>query len=873
MKSFLGKVVEDLERKKIDLEKACFILPNKRSTQVFKNLLLEKIKTPIFAPEIESIDSLIIKISGLKELKASTALYRLFLIYSKIKTDNIDSIEIFNSWAKSFINDTIEIEQNLLNVSNILGELVEINKIKNWGERNERNKEVGVFWGLLPLLYEKFKRQLLDNQEGTKGICYSEAQKNLEHYKQANEHIKHIFVGLNALSSSEELIINELLDFNKGEIYWDIDQALLQNKNHGASYFIKKYKKKWNYYTKNQFNWSVEELSKPKTINIIGATKSVGQAKEIGRILSSIDNRKSEKIAVILGDETLIEPLLSHIPENIKEISISSSIPQGMLELKKLLNMILEIQTNKSESKVTTKDIMSSRIIRIAFPLLNTKEDKNSRFLNLILKSWESPKEGLYSLINFFEKLSTQKELSDAEIDEVKAILESLDETRVILESNTEIKTIKTLKHVITPFLDEIRLPYDSEKNVSIQIMGLLESRAIDFETVIISSVNEGFLPRGKSYESLIPFDLRKKHNLPTFNERNKTYTYHFYRLLQRAKNIYLIYNNLNEGIKGGEKSRFIHQLEIEKFENHKLVYYNATPNLSIENNMREITKSSGAMEKLKELAIKGFSPSSLESYIKNSEEFYYKNLLNIYDNDEKDEINPRTIGLIFHDSLETLYKPLVGKKILKKDILSLLSNTEDKVQESFVKNKIKNFNKGKGLIAFEVVKKAIMTLIKNEIKDIELGNEIEIISLEKRIECDLSFKKLKHPVKIKGIIDRLDKRNGVIRIIDYKTGIIRPNEVSVNEITSCFDLTHLKAMQLLCYALMYFKNHPKTTNIEAGLISFRDLNKGLIKFGTKKSLTKRDYLIDLEKINEFEESVKELILEIMDPNLPFKSV
>ena len=312
------------------------------------------------------------------------------------------------------------------------------------------------------MLYEKFKRQLLDNQEGTKGICYSEAQKNLEHYKQANEHIKHIFVGLNALSSSEELIINELLDFNKGEIYWDIDLSLLQNKNHGASYFIKKYKKNWNYYAKNQFNWSVEELSKPKTINIIGATKSVGQAKEIGRILSSIDDRKSEKIAVILGDETLIEPLLSHIPENIKEINISSSIPQGMLELKKLLNMILEIQTKKSESKLTTKDIMSARIIRIAFPLLNTKEDKNSRFLNLILKPWESPKEGLYNLISFFEKLLTQKELSDADIDEVKAILESLDETMIILESNAQIKTIKTLKQVITPFLDEIRLPYDS---------------------------------------------------------------------------------------------------------------------------------------------------------------------------------------------------------------------------------------------------------------------------------------------------------------------------------------------------------------------------------------------------------------------------
>ena len=182
----------------------------------------------------------------------------------------------------------------------------------------------------------------------------------------------------------------------------------------------------------------------------------------------------------------------------------------------------------------------------------------------------------------------------------------------------------------------------------------------------------------------------------------------------------------------------------------------------------------------------------------------------------------------------------------------------------------LKTTIRGKKLIAFEVIKKAIMTLIENEIKDLEQGNVIEILSLEKKIECNLELKDFKHPVKIKGIIDRLDKRNGIIRVVDYKTGLISPGEVSVKNISSCFGAKHLKSMQLLCYALMYFKNNPKCLDMEAGLISFRDLNKGLMKFGTKESLKKIDHKIDLKKIEEFEMYLKDLILEIMNPNYPF---
>jgi len=227
-------------------------------------------------------------------------------------------------------------------------------------------------------------------------------------------------------------------------------------------------------------------------------------------------------------------------------------------------------------------------------------------------------------------------------------------------------------------------------------------------------------------------------------------------------------------------------------------------------------------------------------------------------------------MGLVFHDSLEAIYLPFVNKKIEKKKMLVAQSMVKKKIEDSFIKNNIKDYDKGKKLIAFEVIKNAIITLIKNEIKDIEQGNVIEILSLEKKIEYDFKFNDLKNPVKLKGIIDRLDKRNGIIRIIDYKTGLIKPSETTVKEMSSCFGTTHLKSMQLLCYALIYFKNNPKCSSLEAGLISFRDLNKGLMKFGIKESSEKINHKIDSQKIKEFEKSLKDIILEIMDPNRSF---
>ena len=253
MESFLDKVINDINLKEVNLSLTCFILPNKRSSAYFKHKILDKIDRPTFAPTIHSIDSFIIEMSGLSEASLSELLLTLYETYIDVskKETQTESYEGFISWAPTFIKDVSEIEQNLLNIKSILYELIEINKINAWSENKSDQKENHLYWEILPQLYSLFKDRLLKEEKGTKGICYSEAKENLELYKEANNTLQHIFIGLNSLSQSEELIIKELLDFNNGEIYWDIDKEFLRNKSHGAAYFIKKYKNQWQRFSKH----------------------------------------------------------------------------------------------------------------------------------------------------------------------------------------------------------------------------------------------------------------------------------------------------------------------------------------------------------------------------------------------------------------------------------------------------------------------------------------------------------------------------------------------------------------------------------------------------------------------------------------------
>ena len=881
MTPFLKKVINDINFDKSDLKSICFVLPNKRSSYELKKILSKSTTKPVFAPKINSIDSLIKEISGLKEIKKSYLENEVYQLYNKTKLSGVKEVNYDIALVNSFLKDSSEIEQNLLNVEDVMHELIELNKIKYWGENSPSINIKQEFLKSLTSIYQEFKQKLSSKGLGTKGMCYSEAVVNLEHYKKANRNKRYFFIGLNALSKAEEIIIKELIEINSSDIFWDIDSASFKNSNHSGSFHIRKYRKEWNFYSKNKFKWLNNDFDSEKNISIIEAQGNVGQAREVGRILSKPENYGTVRTAVVLGDENLMLPILQYFPKNLNEDIVNFSVPVKESGIKNLISGLLDLKIEKRNfnSIALINKILNSNVLKKTFgskiseitkqsflkkPLsIKTKKDKV--VYSISLKKWEDSSEVLFELNTILQFLIETGKLNEFESQELALVLLELKEIEHL--NSKKLINLLRLKQLINSFIKEISVRHKPNKDSNINFMGLLESRGLDFETVILTSVNEGVMPKGRDYESLLPFDLKAKYNLQTHNEKDRVYSYHFYRLIQRAKNIFLIYNSQEEGLKKAEKSRFIYQLELDKNRNHKIEYYKSESNFESEEAKDCLEKTPLALKRIKEISIKGFSPSSLEAYIKNPKEYYFQKLLNLK-KEKTNEVsaNHKTIGLIFHETIESLYKPFIGKSLEKKDLKEALRKIDKTLKKTYsVNNEL--FNSGKNLILFEVIKSAIQVLIQNELNDLNNGSKIKIIALEKPIKEALNLEN-NTKVSITGVIDRIDEKNGVVRIIDYKTGLVSSSNLTIKDMSLiCSDPLRTKAMQLMCYVWMYHKS-TKCGKISAGIISFRNLSNGTMKLKIKNSQTG---LIDSSSILSFEKELKKLISEIMDPKINFK--
>ena len=408
-----------------------------------------------------------------------------------------------------------------------------------------------------------------------------------------------------------------------------------------------------------------------------------------------------------------------------------------------------------------------------------------------------------------------------------------------------------------------------------LQIMGMLESRNLDFETVIITSVNEGILPSGKSNNSFIPYDIKKEFALPTYKEKDAVYTYHFYRLLQRAKSVYILYNTESDVLEGGEKSRFINQLLTEVKPAMNISHIIATP--TIKPNLMElkkVPKPQQLLMQLKQIGAQGFSPTSLSKYIRNPLDFYKKVILQIDDPLEVEEtIAANTFGTIIHDVLEELYMPFKGMVLT----LEKLEATKQKIEETVKRHFSKSYSDahtltGKNLIAYHVICRYIQNFIDLELKEVTT-HEIKIIALEKKMQLQLFVPEITFPVLLKGKLDRVDQKDGVLRIIDYKTGNAKRSEVEIidwSEVTT--DYGRNKAFQLMCYALMYMAENP-VPELEAGIFSFKNLGNGLFSFAKKdsKGSRQRSVTIDKDTIEDFRHELNTLIQEIYNPEIAFE--
>lgn len=913
MFSFIQEVLNDLKEKEVNISSLTFILPSKRAGIFLKNELTKIYSETFFSPHIFSIEEFIETLSQLKQLTNIELLFEFYSVYRNASKESLDAFDSFSKWAQILLQDFNEIDRYLIPQEQIFNYLKAIQDINHWSLENNQTtiiKNYLSFWKNLNTTYTNFTNHLINKGKGYQGLIYREAVENIENYIQSSPEKKHIFIGFNALNTAESTIIQELLQNDLADIYWDIDNSFINETNHDANLFIQKHKTNWKYYKANKFKWISENYKTKKSISVIGIPKNVGQAKYVGEILLKLqkEDYALNKTAVVLGDENLLTPILNSIPINIKALNITMGLPLRIIPLASLFEKLFTIHKS-SKNSFYYKDVISLLSHQYISPLLEinnnnlsekiitiiqtnnliylTKENiislakDREDVLTLLFETWEE--NATIALKNCTKLILILKDNLSRNKNENLLGLEYLykfnEVFNVLSELNLKynyINSIKILHSLYVELLNTETLDFQGEPLQGLQVMGMLESRVLDFETVIITSVNEGILPSGKSNNSFIPYDVKMENGMPTYKEKDAIYTYHFYRLLQRAKNVYILYNTEPDVLNGGEKSRFITQLEIEKI--HDLKQFIVAPKTPIiKTQLISVPKTDIMMSKIKDVAINGFSPSSLTNYIRNPIDFYYQKILEIRELKTAEEIiASNTLGTVIHNTLEDLYRPIIGEFLSVDLIKNIKESASKKIMFHFSKiYKEGDITKGKNLIILEIAKRYVSNFLNSENETLKQGNKIKIIAIEQKTNVSLNFPELNFPITIKGTVDRVDEYNGVTRIIDYKTGKVELNKV---EIVNWEDITtdytkYSKSFQVLTYAYIMNKEKAFTNPIEAGIISFKNLKSGFLKFSKKDKNgngAKKKSLITQETLDSFYTQLKSLILEICNPEIPF---
>lgn len=908
-----------LSQSDIELSNCLIVLPNKRAKVFLLESLKNKLETTSFAPTIISIEDFIQEISGLRTIDPIELLFEFYEVYLSVtEKPKQQTFEEFATWAKTAIQDFNEIDRYLLDLNHVFSYLEDIEALKRWDlQPQDKTKLITThleFWAKLPLYYESFYKHLLKKGIGYQGLLYREAVKNLVSFTTTITN-QIYFAGFNALNQAEERIFKHLANENKAKIYWDIDEVFLNDSYHDAGLFIRKFKKEWKPFVNQDFEWVVNHFSEEKNIEIIGTPKSIGQAKIVGTIIEKIqsENPNLEKTAVVLGDENLLLPVLYGLPETVDALNITMGYPSKNNPAQLLISKLFKLHTNakqRNEKSYTfyykeVLDILNHPLVEpyckmeevvkvinnnnFTFfsnqKLFSLYEEKypntENKFFKLLFTRWDdSISEILANLSSILLTIKSYLSNDDEEEKVTKAFVYSVFKTINKLtnyhETYNQIESLPSLQAIYKQIIDLAEVSFEGEPLSGLQVMGVLESRVLDFENVIITSVNEGKFPAGKSQNSFIPYDVKKELGLPTYKEKDAIYCYHFYHLLLRAKNIWLLYNTDNEGIDAGEKSRFITQLEIEKQPKHNITstIYNAVlPEKAYE--PVTIPKTDKIIARLHEIATdKGFSPSSLTNYIRNPLQFYMQRILRINEADEVEEnIAVNTLGTIIHNALEELYTPYLNQFLALHHIEAMEAKIDEVILKHFKKiYKEGEITKGKNLLAFEVAKRNVYNFLQLEKKDVEAGQAIKVLLLEASLSCEIEVKSLSFPIKIAGKVDRIEERNGAIKIIDYKTGKVEANSLKISDFQDLtLDIKNEKIIQLLCYALM-FENHELKQNreVSAGIVSFKNMKNGFLPFGLGKGKD-AELVISTEILEDFKSELEKLIVEIFNPEIPFK--
>ena len=838
MESFLKLVAADLyKHTEGNLAHTAVVFPNKRAGLFFNEYLAQESDSPIWSPAYVSISELFRSLSPWEvgdPVKLVCELYKIF----RWETQSTETLDDFYFWGEMLISDFDDADKNRVDTDKLFSNLQDLRNImddytfiddeqeeairqffQNFSiERRTALKERFIsLWNVLGNIYKGFRESLASQNIAYEGMMYRHVIEHLDVDKLPYE--KYIFVGFNVLNKVEHTLFTQLKDAGKAVFYWDYDEFYMKENRqavtHEAGEFIRRNLRDFPSPLSGEL---FKNLSKPKEVHYIASSTENAQARYLPQWIRNNLTTPEKETAVVLCNEALLQPVLHSLPAEVKHVNITMGFPLSQTPVYSFLIALLELHThgfNFKSGRYTFQSVVTllkhpyTRQLTGQAELLEKELTRNNRFyplpgelgkdefltrlftplsgnLNLCIRLSET----LQQVAGIYQANTSGTEDTDAFNQLYRESLfkayTTINRFRTLIEEDELTVQSETFRRLLVKVLSTTNIPFHGEPAIGMQVMGVLETRNLDFRHLVLLSVNEGQLPKSGGDSSFIPYNLRKAFGMTTIEHKIAVYAYYFYRLLQRAERITLMYNTSSDGLNRGEWSRFMLQFLIEWPHPITRQFLEAgqspqgTSSITVEKTP-DVMRQMQSLFDVRANPKAKFSPSALNYYLDCPLKFYYRYVAGLSAPDEVSaEIDSATFGSIFHYAAEHIYKDLTthGKVINKEALETLLRNEvklQDYVDTAFKKlffnvpqNEKPEYN-GVQLINSAVIARYLKQLLQNDLR----YAPFTFIASEMEVDEPIDIQTPKGVIKsrIGGIIDRMDSKDGTLRIVDYKTG------------------------------------------------------------------------------------------------------
>ena len=900
------------------------VFPNKRASIHFKRQIVSQLSKTSWMPITSSVQQAMEKWSGLHLVDSLDVALELMSINDKDANNKVLKQNFFGL-ASQMAKDFDEIDQYKVDAKNLFESLNEVKIIENYTfseytlsneDSYKAQSKYLQFFSSLINYYSALRLNLFSRKVGYYGMitrCLSELPTD-ELVKRIDGK-KIVFAGFNALTTTEEDVVVRLVENGNAVMLWDLDEYYINDKKQEAGRFANDFfAKHLNLAGKKDYDNEHHGISfignalstAEKEINVISVSGSSVQANALQLMME-----KRENSVVVLADEALLIPTLNSLPDSVGEINVTMGYPFANTPLYGFIDQIFRFQHSLSDSKIDLWPLASfcdADFIKLVFngkdydSLMSWLKDKQSSSdLSLHVKDFSSigisddnQEDGASEDLARFLTLSSTKWIDSKDcIENLKSILrvslQKIKDESYFVKNQISVagKVLNKVESLIKKYdsveildLQMLILQIGREMSIAmkgeadgLQVMGLLETRNLDFDVVNMLSVNEGVIPKNKNSNSLIPYDVRKYYNLPTYNQQQAVYAYHFYRLLHNAKKINLFYNSLSDSSGLGEPSRFIRQIEYELVKKNpkvKLQHFQyKSPIINLKSNIISVDKDDTMLKKITKL-----SPTSISTYLRCSLQYYWKYIMNINCDEVNEEIQMNVIGSIIHNTLDELYRNFGNEIVTESKFLEVRNQYLDKCYQNALRNN--NFRNGLPKTGFNsiiasVIDTMISRFLDNE-HNIVKENSLRILCTEKELSFHLNN------VELHGFADRIDLLNDKLRVIDYKTGSVNPYDVSISGNAKQLQDMHDKSIQLIMYKYLFIKMlnsntlgldealiaHIEEENIVPGIIALQKMSNGVFELKVNNADLANDFEAQCDIMFE------QLISDIFDKNNPF---